>query len=35
MNKNQLIQELQELLNELYEPTFKKPEDMKKGGLRK
>jgi len=35
MNKDQLIRELQELLNELYEPAFKKPEDTKKGGLKK
>jgi len=33
MNKKQLIQELQELLDELFSPAIpKKPENVKKGG---
>jgi len=35
MSKHQLIQELIELLDELYQPTLRKHEDIKKGGLKK
>jgi len=35
MSKQKLLRELQELLNELYEPAFKRPKDNSERELKK